>query len=765
MSVYTEQVSAAIVATTFRSPSRILWFGAPAIAGPARRIRAALSPGLERECVLAGLQALLYQNFYCKGQAMPASPEMDRPAAPADLSPFVQRLSEANSGVGYIEAGWTLQRVEDDELVVRRDGLDLRARRDECQLAPDAALGPGLPVSLRFPKEFRQLQPGFYIATGDTASSSAAAPPLVRLYWNLSPDGSVCLMRSVSRRLNEASVPFQLKVLTYLGYPRRCDATVLYLSRADYGRVARILEQVHVEVCSHLSPAVPALTKCLAPGVGLAEDPGGGASFGDHRCRLLADALLRAQAAGKRSQRDRSEAVREHFAQQGIDLEKAPYLNPGSDDVYGAWPWRESSRRRVPSTAPPDGLAMALGIARRICDDAIWSGGRCNWMGYKVDPTGSLTYRALSPDLYSGTSGVAIFLADVHGATGDRDARATALGAMRQALSRAEDVPPPMRLGLFAGWTGLALAAALVGLRIGDEALVARAGHLVRSVAASPEPLRQLDVISGAAGAITAWLTLQHMLPGVALLDACARMGDELIARAVKTPEHWSWPNPDAPGEMSLTGFSHGAAGIGVGLLDLFRASGDARYRAAATEAFRYERRWFDARAGNWPDFRGVPARRSLRRGPFWCAAVWCHGAPGIALSRLRAYEITGEPCWKTEALTALRTTHDVTKRALESNEMGFSLCHGFAGNAEILQAGTRLLGGEFPGGSALADDVARVGIERYGDDHAWPGGAGGPTPSLMVGRAGIGHFYLRLHDPAISSILCLTPSASGVTR
>jgi hypothetical protein len=53
------------------------------------------------------------------------------------------------------------------------------------------------------------------------------------------------------------------------------------------------------------------------------------------------------------------------------------------------------------------------------------------------------------------------------------------------------------------------------------------------------------------------------------------------------------------------------------------------------------------------------------------------------------------------------------------------------------------------------------MGIQRYLLPRApWPCGVpeGGETPNLMLGIAGIGHFYLRLYDPRTPSILLLVP-------
>jgi hypothetical protein len=88
-----------------------------------------------------------------------------------------------------------------------------------------------------------------------------------------------------------------------------------------------------------------------------------------------------------------------------------------------------------------------------------------------------------------------------------------------------------------------------------------------------------------------------------------------------------------------------------------------------------------------------------------------------------------------------------------------FALCHGAAGNAELFIEAGEVLGD--PGYTAIAEAIGRQGIERYHEPRRpWPSGltAGGDTPGLMLGLAGIGYFYLRLHDHATPSVLTIVP-------
>src|SRR4029077_11160115 len=222
-----------------------------------------------------------------------------------------------------------------------------------------------------------------------------------------------------------------------------------------------------------------------------------------------------------------------------------------------------------------------------------------------------------------------------------------------------------------------------------------------------------------------------------------------------------SWttlPGAD-PAQPDLTGFSHGTAGIAWALLELAATTGEARFSEAAESAFRYERRCFDPRQGNWPDFRA--AQSGPTGAPEWgCSLAWCHGAPGIALSRARAFRLTGSAEAKSEAAIAIATTERGVRQALATAGGDFSLCHGLAGNAECAAVAARILGNGAGTGADL--DLARFGVERYHSDRApWPCGVpgGGENPSLMLGLAGIGHFYLRLALPErIPSILMVTP-------
>jgi lantibiotic modifying enzyme len=101
-----------------------------------------------------------------------------------------------------------------------------------------------------------------------------------------------------------------------------------------------------------------------------------------------------------------------------------------------------------------------------------------------------------------------------------------------------------------------------------------------------------------------------------------------------------------------------------------------------------------------------------------------------------------------------LATTQRWLEDALSNGDESACLCHGLAGNADILLDGYASLGDHRLHDTAVM--VANAGIDRYaGDPYRWPCGTyNGSTPGLMLGLAGIGRFYLRLADPTLPSVL-----------
>ena len=402
-------------------------------------------------------------------------------------------------------------------------------------------------------------------------------------------------------------------------------------------------------------------------------------------------------------------------------------------------------------------LETAASLGARICRDALWGDGICNWIGFSMESVGGRwrhVHRAYGGELYGGTSGIALFLARLHTRTGERVFQRTALGAIRHALEHgAAELAPPARIGAYSGCTGLADAALQIAALLDDESLRAPALSLLEESALG-ETGRNFDLLAGCAGAIPLLLRAHARHEGpVFLIDAAVLLGDRLLATAARADDRWSWGEFGMPGAKqkdNLLGFSHGAGGIGWALLELHHATGEARFREAGEGAFRHERHWFDAEHGNWPDLRDPEAAgmAPASDAPAFMTA-WCHGAAGIGLSRLRAWELSGDEECRREAEVAVATTLENLRGGTEMSQTNDSLCHGRGGNCDTLIYGSQVLGR--PEWLQRAEEIGLREIETCAAQRLpWPCGTYGSVevPGLMLGLAGIGYFYLRLADP-----------------
>ncbi|QIL74998.1 lanthionine synthetase LanC family protein [Hymenobacter sp. HDW8] len=422
-----------------------------------------------------------------------------------------------------------------------------------------------------------------------------------------------------------------------------------------------------------------------------------------------------------------------------------------------------STAQANPATTPASGafLETAADIGRSLCRDAIWHGDRCNFLTSTNDP--AFTYpkpyfKALEADFYGGAAGVGFFLAALGHATNDALFRQIALGTLRNALLTAHRIAPQAALGFFVGRTGVAYAAIRAGQWLHDEKTLLEGRQLLEHVTSLDLHLTGLDVVDGAAGAIPALIQLEREYPYPALRSFIVQLADQLVSKAQQSVRGWSWNTITGGDHPNLTGFAHGVAGIVNALLEAYAFTQNPVYQEAAFQGLRYENSFFDQQQQNWPDFRLTDTQDPAQGGGYAagspCSCAWCHGAPGIALSRLRGYELTLHPALKAEAITAVKTT---AAHSSWDQQQNFSLCHGLSGNADVLlEAADVLALAQYQQQTAA---IGREGQERYRTTELWATGLYNAyqLPDFMLGLAGIGYFYLRLTNPHVyPSVLLL---------
>ena len=740
----------------------------------------------ERRTLVETLSDMLYWNCYVQRfGAQPARPltGMDIDHDPA----FQKALAAANQGQSKWDPGWSVIQVGDRG--------EIQVRKGECYRTPvpgeflfDA--GPGVRpqrgdgVSLRIVRDSILVQPGFYFCFSEEVPDQFEEFDSVRVYFNLRPAGATLLLYEVTGRLNRFQIPYRFKCPVTPEFFNRRDSGVLYIPFRFWECARHLVEESLPHFEHELEDDTPLFTKRVRAGVAVAEDPGGMRSFGQYRCELLAQGILDASQAYSDGRAPAGEdAIKRVFRKAGVDLAR-PWLNCGSQDVLEL-PTRRTSISGFVVGNHQSGNAAFLEtadrIGSRICRDAIWSGGLCNWLEWETELVGGSwlpVHRALGANatsqcggvsLYAGSSGVALFLATLSRFTQERHHKETALASARQVLEQVRGLSRSIETGFYTGWPGAIWTLAEIAGLLDEEALIDASLCELQKLLPFQPVLPYTDIINGSAGLILGLIDLGVRFQQSWLLEIAVQHGTFLLDSAETSDVGTSWITLDVPVRKNLTGYGHGVSGIVIALAELHRVTGDERFAKAVYEGVRYESDCYSERLRNWEDHRTDvwPEGQSAAQ------VGWCHGAPGIALSRLRLLELGFDSVLiRRDLNVAVETTRSKLAYADADHQRAFGLCHGLAGNCDVplLLADSSVFSvwqdGSKTDRASLFEDVNQVaqsGIEQFSSTGiAWPGNLAipGETPTLFNGTAGIGYFYLRAFAPHdVRSVLLIKPA------
>jgi HopA1 effector protein family len=289
--------------------------------------------GVQRDVAVAGerdafggLAVALYADHY---SLLPGSAE---PPPPEDSAAFLAALRAANPVAASYQDGWTVMRADASGIWLV-DAAQQPRFATLNEIVPLAnAIAPGLPVRLVPQREFVTGPAGHFVIFGRQGFDPQTGRQ-IRLYWNLVPDGAAIFLRDIGARLERRRIPFQAKVPVDPTRYARTDCGVLYLNDEDVEAAGDAIAATYEVLRENLRPAVPLFTREIAPGLGFAESPPTRESFGMHRCGLVAEGLLWAEARGVREPEARLAILRERLTAYGLDPDRLE-LNPTSRYPY-----------------------------------------------------------------------------------------------------------------------------------------------------------------------------------------------------------------------------------------------------------------------------------------------------------------------------------------------------------------------------------------------------------------------------------------------
>lgn len=213
-----------------------------------------------------------------------------------DLDDFSCSQAEYDTALRLLGSGrdrwdrdWVVKLVLEDGAVL----VEKHARRQWVQPGgyvlrnPHARAHVGTRVDLFVPGVSDSLQQSFVYFFGRALPENDPSLDHLRIYLSFTPERLLDILRALVPALDGHYVPYRLKVLREVADFRRADSAVLYIEDRYVPLVLRLLSGA---TGGEGRPG-PRLVAVLWPGVGMAEDPAGGASFGLVRCHSIAYGL------------------------------------------------------------------------------------------------------------------------------------------------------------------------------------------------------------------------------------------------------------------------------------------------------------------------------------------------------------------------------------------------------------------------------------------------------------------------------------------
>ncbi|UII21876.1 lanthionine synthetase LanC family protein [Fulvivirga ligni] len=421
-------------------------------------------------------------------------------------------------------------------------------------------------------------------------------------------------------------------------------------------------------------------------------------------------------------------------------------------------------------------LKASIAIADRLLDEVEITEKGFSWETLSLLDHNEMEYSA-SESLYSGVSGIIYFLLELYKETNYNRYQEAVIKGVDWLLDYCAKHPTKY-YSFYTGRVGVASTLIEIGEYLGNPEYSQKALSLIKDCDTflDEKPIVD-DLINGISGTLLGLLHIHATTKNDLVLEKIKIYVQHLVNRINVHEEGFYWDR-NAKASKGLCGFSHGVAGVGYVFLELGKYFQNDTFYYIATQAFAYENSHFKHEINNWPDLRNgfydnesfeIQKKEYLdgNKGFFFQEKdmiAWCHGAPGVGLSRIKAFQVLG----KSDYLRDLNRAATKTVESLENiNALPgcFVLCHGGGGNALFLMELDRFNNAnEY---YSLVEKVAKRSLDSYNQYGYYNSGyafAKDKTDiSLFMGDAGIGYFYLLVSKGKISSPTILKPELSKV--
>ncbi|MDO4338237.1 MAG: type 2 lanthipeptide synthetase LanM [Eubacteriales bacterium] len=316
-------------------------------------------------------------------------------------------------------------------------------------------------------------------------------------------------------------------------------------------------------------------------------------------------------------------------------------------------------------------------IVTWICENAVVAGEDIQWIGLQF--CGRERWRLVPSEmyLYSGISGIVLFLSEYlrifkHSKAQEIfDLSVKKMMRYTDGLEVRRNCEVTRKTGLIDGESSFISIYLYLYKLTGKNSYLRYAEKHFYGIQYDLLKDTGYDYLSGNAGAVIAILELYRITKNQSYLDLAVQTEETLWSRRQENEHGCGWKLEHM--QKPLAGMAHGNSGFLMAYADLYQVSGDVRYLKKIHSLLEYEDSLYSEEAGNWIDLRESEQETHTMN-------AWCHGAPGILLSRLKLESILDSEKVSTDIRRA--------SQALFTGEYGgqICLCHGLAGNLLIMQ-------------------------------------------------------------------------------
>ncbi|WP_339835052.1 lanthionine synthetase LanC family protein [Paenibacillus sp. FSL R7-0272] len=254
----------------------------------------------------------------------------------------------------------------------------------------------------------------------------------------------------------------------------------------------------------------------------------------------------------------------------------------------------------------------------------------------------------------------------------------------------------------------------------------------------------QTNISHGAAGLGLMLMEVHHLGGCSELLTRADELGEMILRQEKRTEDGLSmWEVKDKSDKKShhSYGFSHGIAGIGYFLLALAKQTGKGEYYSAV-------KRIVDTlEHSSYEGKNGVRLWPASPEKPDALWVHWCNGSAGIGRFLLTAAEVLQDPvCYRLGQQAA----DAVAQSTIFAS---FGQCHGIAGNGDFLIMANRSFPGRYEAKlKEYTQSLYMLRSDVQEDFWMWPlEDMESFSPDYMTGYMGIYSFLLRRFYPAVS--------------